>query len=234
MNVFEPSTESGRHNPSNPPQFKVAVRGFDRQEVTAYVQTLSAQLEDERQYAEQAERSIAQMQLEMAAAKGQSPSFEQLGVDAAKVLEQAGHSAELLVEEAEGRGKAIVEDAEAQAAELLAAAEQRAEQVRSSTLKETRQTLDEARDAADQMRREAHEERAQVSGETERLRSFHDSTLERLYEVRHELTALLGVPEPEEETAEDVAEDVAEDSAEPAGDGAEPAGTPEPAVTQRR
>jgi cell division septum initiation protein DivIVA len=232
MSVFEPSTESDRHYPSDAPQFRVAVRGFDRQEVAAYVQELWAHLEDQRQRAEQAERTIAQLQLEMAAVKSQSPSFEHLGVGAAKVLEQAGHSAELLVDEAESRGKAIVEDAQAQAAELLAAAERRAEQVRSNTLKEARQTLDEARAAAERTRRESQEERAQVGAETQRLRSFHDHLLERLHEVRQDLSALLGVPE--DQAAEDqAAEDQAAEPEGPAAS-AEDGGTPELAATQDR
>jgi cell division septum initiation protein DivIVA len=206
MSVFEPSTESDRYNLSEPPPFRVSRRGFDRQEVAAYVQELSAHLEDERQRAEQAERTIAHLQFEMAAVRSKSPSFEHLGVGAAKVLEHAGHSAELLVEEAENRGRAIVEEAEARAADLVAAAEQRAERIRSSTMEEARQTVDEARDAAEGMRREAQEERAQVRAETQRLRSFHDSLVERLHGLRQELSALLGVPEAEVDTPEPAAD----------------------------
>jgi cell division septum initiation protein DivIVA len=215
MSVFEPSTESEHHGPGDVPQFRVAVFGYDRQEVASYVQELSAHLEDERQRAEQAERTIAQMQLEMAAPKSQTATYEHLGVEAAKVLEQAGHSAELLVEEAEGRGRAIVEEARAQAADLVAAAEQRAEQAREDAQRDARRTLNEARDAADRGRREALQEQAEMKAETERLQSLHDSLLKHLGRVRQDLSALLASPEDELRPAADGTEGRTQESAAP-------------------
>ncbi|HZC99611.1 MAG TPA: DivIVA domain-containing protein [Actinomycetes bacterium] len=226
MSVFEPSTESDHRGTGDLPQFRVAVRGYDRQEVAAHIQELSAHLENERQRAEQAERTIAQMQLEMAAVKGQPPSFEHLGVEAAKVLEQAGHSAELLVDEAEGHGKAIVEEARTHAAELVAAAEQRAEQMRKEAHKDAKEALDEARETIDRLQREAQEERAEVTAETERLDSFRDSLLKHLGRVRQDLSALLDVPE-------DEADAPAEDAAEPAA-GVKDSSAPKPAATPGR
>jgi cell division initiation protein len=195
MSVFQPSAEPQYYpSPADAPQFRVAMRGFDRQEVAAYLRELSVHLQDQHQRAEQAERTIAQLQLELTAVKGQAPSFEDLGVGAAKVLEQAGHSAELLVDEAENRAKGIVEEARSQAAELVAAAEQHAEQLRSSASEEAQQTLDGAREATERMRRESREERAGIKLETERLRSFHDGLLERLHGLRRELATVLEPP----------------------------------------
>lgn len=223
MNVFEPSTEPDHHGPGDLPQFRVVVRGYDRQEVAAYVQGLAAQLEVARQRAEQAERTIAQVQLDTPGAKGQ-PSFKHLGVEAAKVLEQAGHSADLLVEEAENHSKAIVEEARAHAAELVAAAEQRAEQLRKEAHREAREGLEEARETIERLQREAEEERAEVTGETERLRSYHDSLVEYLGRVRQDLSAVLGLPE--DETEVDEGEVTAEidggDEASETGAGEEP------------
>jgi cell division septum initiation protein DivIVA len=194
MSVFEPSSEPDRHSSSDAPQFRMVMRGYDRQEVITYIQELWAHMENERQRAEQAERTIVQMQAEAGSARNQTPTFEHLGVEAAKVLEQAGQSAELLVEEAEGRSKAIVEEARAQAAELVAAAEQRAGEQRSSAADDARRELEQAREAAERMRAEAREECADMEARTERLRALHDSLLDHLGRVREDLSALLGIP----------------------------------------
>jgi cell division septum initiation protein DivIVA len=230
MSVFEPSTEPDHYNPGDLPQFRVAVRGYDRQEVAGYVQELSAHLEDERQRAEQAERTIAQMQLEMTAVKSQQPSFEHLGVEAAKVLEQAGHSAELLVDEADSHGKAIVEEARAHAAELVAAAEQRAEQMRREAHTEAREALDEARETIERLQRDAEEERSEVTSETDRLQSFRDSLLKHLGRVRQDLSSVLGVPEDETDGPGDGNAEPADEPAASARDG----NTQEPAATRGR
>jgi cell division septum initiation protein DivIVA len=194
MSVFEPSSEPDRHSSSDAPEFRMVMRGYDRQEVVAYIQELWAHVENERQRAEQAERTIVQMQAEAGSATNQTPSFEHLGVEAAKVLEQAGQSAELLLEEAEGRAKAIVEEARAQAAELIASAEQRADELRTSATEDARVELDQAREAAERMRAEAREEGADMEARTERLRALHDSLLDHLGRVREDLSALLGIP----------------------------------------
>jgi cell division septum initiation protein DivIVA len=230
MSVFEPSTESDHHSQGDPPQFRVGVRGYDRQEVAAYVQELSAHLEDERQRAEQAERTIVQLQLEMTTAKSKPPSFEHLGVEAAKVLEQAGHSADLLIEEAEGQGKSIIEDARAQAAELVSDAEQRADQLRSEAHKEAKQALEETRETLDRMQREAEEERAEVTTETDRLQSFRDSLLKHLGRVRQDLTSMLGLSEDEADALADDTGQPVEERAERAEATAEPAGPAEAAA----
>jgi cell division septum initiation protein DivIVA len=195
MSVFEPGPERDHSGTSEAPQFRMVMRGYDREEVAAYIQELWEHVENERQRAEQAERTIVQMQTETVSAKGQTVSFEHLGAEAAKVLEQAGHSAELLVEEAEARHKAIIDEARAQAAELVSAAEQRAEEMRSSAAEDTRKALEQAREAAERMRLEAREEGAEMEARTERLRSLHDSLLDHLGRVRHDLSVLLGLPD---------------------------------------
>ena len=243
MSVFEPSSEPDRHSSSDAPQFRMVMRGYDRQEVIAYIQELWAHVENARQRAEQAERTIVQMQAEAGSARNQTPSFEHLGVEAAKVLEQAGQSAELLLEEAEGRAKAIVEEARAQAAELIATAEQRADELRSSAAEDARRELDQAREEAERMRSEAREEGADMEARTERLRALHDSLLDHLGRVREDLSALLGIPPdqvapPAEEAPEETAPpEAAEPAAAEAAEGeaetvsmAPESSSPEPAA----
>ncbi len=226
MSVFESGAEPDHHSSSDQPQFRVAVRGYDRQEVAAYIQDLWAHIENERQRAEQAERTIAQMQLEITATKSQTPTFEHLGVEAGKVLEQAGQSAELLVEEAESRGKSLVDEARAQAAELIAAAERRAEEMRSSATEDARRALEEAHEAADRIRREAQEEGAEAKVRTDRMQSLHDSLLDHLGRVRQDLSALLGMPDEQAaadrpgERAEAEAETESQSEAETSGEAA--------------
>jgi cell division septum initiation protein DivIVA len=195
MSVFEPGAEPDHHTSSDPPQFRVAVRGYDRNEVAAYVQELWAHLENERQRAEQAERTIAQLQAEATTSKSQTPSFEHLGVEAAKVLEQAGQSAELLLEEAEGRRKAILDEARTKAADLVAEAERRAERLRTDATENARKALEEAHEAADRIRREAEEESTEAKARTDRMKDLHDSLIEHLTRVRQDLSALLGLSE---------------------------------------
>jgi cell division septum initiation protein DivIVA len=195
MSVFEPGAEPDHHTSSDPPQFRVVVRGYDRNEVAAYVQELWAHLENERQRAEQAERTIAQMQAEATTSKSQTPSFEHLGVEAAKVLEQAGQSAELLLEEAEGRRKGILDEARTKAADLVAEAERRAERLRTDATEDARKALEEAHEAADRIRREAEEESTEAKARTDRLEDLHDSLIEHLTRVRQDLSALLGLSE---------------------------------------
>src|SRR6266516_3916594 len=221
MSVFEPDTTDRSRDATELPNFPVVLRGYDRQQVTAYVEELGANLEGERQRADQAERHMAQMQLEISSARNQPPpTFEHLGAQAARVLEQAGMSAERLVEEAQVRADGIVADAEAQSSDLvdaaeqqaeqldreaaqrlaeagrqrdrmLAAAEHDAEQVRAGADADARRMLAEARTLAERIRREAEEERAATEAEADQLQDIHDSLLRHLSQVHGELGDVL-------------------------------------------
>jgi len=221
MSVFEPDTTDRSRDATELPNFPVVLRGYDRQQVTASVEELGANLEGERQRADQAERHMAQMQMEISSARNQPPpSFEHLGAQAARVLEQAGLSAERLVEEAQVRAESVIADAQAQASDLVDAAEQQAEQldreaglrlaeagrqrdrmlsaaehdaeqVRAGADADARRMLAEARTLAERIRREAEEERAAIEVEADQLQDVHDSLLRHLDQVHGELGGVL-------------------------------------------
>jgi DivIVA domain-containing protein len=169
MSVFQPDAASGPRIASPQPAFKVARRGYDPQEVDAYVAELIARLEETGARADLAERSKAKIEAEIASLKEQPPTFERLGVDMAEVLEQAGRSAELLVEKAQTRSGNIVKEAEAHAAELVKSAEAKAAELDATA----RQRL------------------ADVRAETEQVREFRDGLAHHLGRVRADIDALL-------------------------------------------
>src|SRR5262245_42611657 len=151
MSVFEPQDTAGSAAETgiDPPDFPIVVRGYDRQRVNAYLQSMVSRLAAERDRATQAEK---------AAANNQPPTFEHLGAEAMKVLELASHSAELLIAQAKARGETIIEEAEGQAADLFEEAKQRAERLHAAA----RGTLSEAADERDRILGEAREEGAQI------------------------------------------------------------------------
>ena len=169
MSVFQPDAASGPRIASPQPAFKVARRGYDPQEVDAYVAELIARLEETGARADLAERSKAKIESEITSLKEQPPTFERLGVDMAEVLEQAGRSAELLVEKAQTRAGTIVKEAEAHAAELVASAGAKAAELDATA----RQRL------------------ADVRAETEQVREFRDGLAHHLGRVRADIDALL-------------------------------------------
>jgi cell division septum initiation protein DivIVA len=203
------------------PEFPVALRGYDRQQVDTFLRDLSIRLTAERRRAEQADRAGAQMRAELAGLRNQPPpSFEHLGAEAGRVLEAAGTSAKLLVDEARHRGQAIYEEAEGQARELIERAERRAaeveadaretqaaamsererilaeaahavEGVRGRAEDEARSALEHARDAAERTRQKALSEQLTMQAETERLRESRDRMLEYLGRIHTDLGALL-------------------------------------------
>ncbi|HEV8649617.1 MAG TPA: DivIVA domain-containing protein [Actinomycetes bacterium] len=149
-------------------------RGYDREQVDAYVAEAGDRVD-------QAERAKAQLELEVAAVRERRPaSYEQLGAEAAMVLEQAGReaatvleragrSAEMLVEQAQGRARTTVSEAQARAADLIRAAEQQAEQFHATA----RQHLEE------------------VQAETEQVGEFRRGLLHYLGRVRADIDSLI-------------------------------------------
>lgn len=124
--------EQGSPTPSDleigVPEFPVGIRGYDRQQVDAFVQDLTVRLTAERRRAEQSERAVAQLRVELAHLRDNQapPSFEHLGIEAGRVLAQAGNSAKLLIEEAQTRGQEMVDAAESRATAVIERAERRA------------------------------------------------------------------------------------------------------------
>ncbi|HEY4028057.1 MAG TPA: DivIVA domain-containing protein [Candidatus Dormibacteraeota bacterium] len=203
------------------PEFPVALRGYERQQVDTFLKDLSIRVTAERRRAEQAERGAAQMRAELAGLRNQAPpSFEHLGAEAGRVLEQAGTSAKLLVEEARSRGRALVEEAEGQAQDLIERADRRAaeveaeardtladatsererilaeaaiavEEARNQAREDVHNALEQAREAASRTHQKAMSEQARMEAETERLRESRDRMLEYLGRIHTDLGALL-------------------------------------------
>jgi cell division septum initiation protein DivIVA len=131
MSVVEQGSVSASDLEIGVPEFPVALRGYDRQQVDAFVQDLSIRLTAARRRAEQAERVASQLRAELAGVRDNQapPSFEHLGIEAGRVLAQAGNSAKVLIEEAQTRGQEVVDAAESRAAAVIERAERRASEL---------------------------------------------------------------------------------------------------------
>jgi cell division septum initiation protein DivIVA len=128
MSVVEQGSVTPSDREIGVPEFPTALRGYDRQQVDAFVHDLTIRLTTERRRAEQSERHANQLRAEVATLRESQgpPSFEHLGAEAGRVLAQAGNSAKLLIEEAQTRGREVVDAAESRAAALVERAERRA------------------------------------------------------------------------------------------------------------
>lgn len=221
MSELEPAPTSVRDGRVEPAEFPIALRGYDKQRVDVFIKELKGRLEAERRRVELTERTVAQLRHELNAARNQPPpSFEHLGLEAAKVLEQAGGTANLLVEEARARGEAIVHDAEGQAAELILRAEEQAreleaearrtlvgasderdrivaeasaeaEDLRGRAEEDARAALEQTRAVAERLRETARSEQMAMEAATERLRESRDRMIEYLSRIHADLVALL-------------------------------------------
>jgi syndecan 1 len=180
MSVYQGDTEAGRQGTEGPPTFRMVRRGYDPAEVDAYMPQLMARLEEAVGLYAKAEQARAELQRQVTNLREGSPSFEQLGGEAAALLQEAGRSAEQLVENARRRADTIIEKAQ-----------QQAEQVRTDVAAEARKALEQAREVADHIRAEAEQERAAVVSETEQVRGFRDGLLDDLSRVHGEINGLL-------------------------------------------
>ena len=178
--MYQQDAEANQHNDEAPPAFRVVRRGYDREEVDAYIPQLRARLEEAVGLYAKSEQSRAELQREVANLREGSPSFEQLGGEAATLLQEAGRSAEQLVENARRRAETIIEKAQ-----------QQAEQTRQDVANEAQKALEQAREVADHMRREVEQERAEIFSETEQVRDFRDGLLDDLSRVHGEISGLL-------------------------------------------
>jgi DivIVA domain-containing protein len=180
MSVYEQDTEAGQDNAEGPPSFRVVRRGYDRDEVDAYIPQLVARLEEAVGLYAKSEQSRAELQREVSNLREGSPSFEQLGGEAAALLQEAGRSAEQLVENARRRADTIIEKAQ-----------QQAEQIRTDVEGEAQKALEQAREVADHIRAEVEQERTALFSETEQVREFRDGLLDDLGRVHGEISGLL-------------------------------------------
>ena len=225
MGVYQRDTESGQRNP-NPeetPAFQMVRRGYDREQVDAYIPQLVARLDEAVDRYAKAERARAELEREVVGLReNASPSFEQLGAEAATVLGEAGRSAGQLVETARRRADLIVEEARKQA-----------DQVRADVAGEAQAVLAQAREVADHIRQEVEQERAALLAETDQVREFRDGLLDHLGRVHGDISELLErTRKHRDETTglDGIAGRPAEPAAEPtdAGKAAEPVQLGEP------
>jgi DivIVA domain-containing protein len=174
------TVEVGQYNGEGPPAFRVVRRGYDREEVDAYFSQLAARLREAVDRYATAERARAELQAEVTSLRERAPSFEQVGGEAAALLQEAGRSAEQLVENGRRRAETIIEKAQ-----------QQAEQLRTDVTAEAQRALRQAREVAEQIRREVEAERSAVVRETDQVREFRDGLLDDLGRVHGEISGLL-------------------------------------------
>lgn len=204
------------------PAFAQVFRGYDKDSVDVFVRVIGQRLATERQRGDRAEAVAHQLREELATAGRESapPSFENLGAEAAKVLETAGQSATVLLGEAKLRAAALIKEAEDKAAAILEAAQQRsdeadvkakqtlaevdgernrvldaarehAERTRAEADEAARTTREEAQRTIERQHRQALEERNSVEGDIERLRDYRDRIRTHLAQVHGDLATLL-------------------------------------------
>ena len=187
MSAYQPdpgtsqhTAEAGQHNSQGPPAFRVVRRGYDREEVDAYFSQLAARLNEAVDQYATAERVRVELQGEIVSLRERAPSFEQVGGEAAALLQEAGRTAEQMVENARRRSDTIIEKAQ-----------QQAEQLRDDVTAEAQRVLEQAREVAEQIRAEVEAERAEVVEETDQVRAFRDGLLDDLGRVHGEISGLL-------------------------------------------
>lgn len=173
-------TEAGQHNAEGRPAFRMVRRGYDRDEVDTYFSQLAARLREAVDQYARTEQARAELEGEVTRLRERSPSFEQVGGEAAALLQEAGRSAEQLVDNGRRRAETIIEKAQ-----------QQVEELRADVTNEAQKVLEQAREVAEQIRREVEQERAAVASETDEVREFRDGLLDDLGRVHGEISGLL-------------------------------------------
>ncbi len=129
----------------------------------------------------QAERARAELEREVSSLR-EGSSFQQLGGEAAAVLQEAGRSGEQLVDMDKARRRAET---------IIDKARQQAEQLRAEVTSEAQKVLAQAREVPDQVRREVEQERAALQAEREQVRELRDGLVGDLGRVHGAISALL-------------------------------------------
>ena len=193
MSMDQGDAKARQHSPEEPPDFRVVLRGYDRGEVDDYLPQLMARLSEAVDRYAHAERAQAELEREVRSLR--EGSFQQLGGDAAAVLQEAGRSGEQLVERARRRADSIIQKAQKQA-----------EQVRAEVTSEAQRALAQAREVAEQLRREVEQQRAAVVSERQQLRELHDGLVADLRRVHGQISGLLARTDPPPEQAPSAAD----------------------------
>ena len=180
MSTYQPDAQARGPDAEGPPTFRVVRRGYDRDQVDVAFAQLAARLQQALDQSAEGEQVRAALQHQVTSLQQRSSSFEELGGEAAAVLQEAGRSAEQLVDNARRRAETIIEKAH-----------QQAEQVRTDVTNEAQKVLEQAREVAEQIRQQVEQERAAVVSETDQVREFRDGLLNDLSRVHGEITSLL-------------------------------------------
>jgi DivIVA domain-containing protein len=212
MSVVEQGSPTSSDLEIGVPEFPVGIRGYDRQQVDAFVQDLTVRLTAERRRAEQSDRMVNQLRMEVANLRDNQapPSFEHLGIEAGRVLAQAGNSAKLLIEEAQTRGQEMVDAAESRATAVVERAERRAAELeeeaaetvaqamaeRERILTDVAETVAGIRDHAEEQARTALQHAQEAAERTLQRAGAEQSAMrnetERLRESRDRMLDYLG------------------------------------------
>jgi cell division septum initiation protein DivIVA len=213
VSAFEPQQLTG--SKVDLPDFMVVLRGFDRRQVEVWAKEVAAQIDQERQRGDEAEKRLYRLEMEKGA-----PSFTSLGTHVAGIIEEAGRSAENMLADAADRAQEAIDAAEEEAGEIIKAAEHRAgeieqaarqaadehraegvrveeearaasEAMRAQAEHDARTVLEEARDATDLIWQEAERERVAVESEAIRLETLRHRSLEQLGRMYGHLESVL-------------------------------------------
>lgn len=185
------------------PRFETTLRGYNKDQVDTFVRVQAGQLTEEQRRAERAETASAQLQRQLEAIKRKDkPTFEELGAEAARIIQNAGQSAEAIANAARGRAAEIVEEAEKKAAQLLeeaakrvAQADEGAKRTAAEAAAQREKTLAAAQAEAKRVRDAAAGEQRKVQAETSRISEGQERMRSDLDRIRGEITKLLDAPE---------------------------------------
>src|SRR5829696_7812735 len=106
MSVYERDTEAGQGNAAGPPTFRMVRRGYDRDEVDAYIPQLVARLE------------------------------EAVGLYAEQLVENARRRADTIIEKAQQQAEQVRGDVEGEAQKALEQAREVADHIRAEVEQE--------------------------------------------------------------------------------------------------
>jgi DivIVA domain-containing protein len=175
MSVYQPEAEAVRAGVEGPPAFRVVRRGYDREEVDAYIPQLLARLEE---------------------AVGLYAKAEQAQV---ALLQEAGRSAEQLVENARRRAEEIIEKAQQQVeqkrAEVANEARKALEQAR-EVAEHIRREVEEERAAVVSETEQAREFRDGLLDDLGRVHAGISGLLERTRKQRDQALTAGGLADP--------------------------------------
>jgi DivIVA domain-containing protein len=160
--------------------FPVAVRGYERKAVEAYVKRVN--------------RVIAELETTRSPQAAVRHAVERVEEQTRSVLEEARNSAEKITTTAQGEADEIVAQAKAKAADLVVAASTESDRIRAESDERIAQAkaqaeriVAEAKATAEQHRSESEQKLAKLHEEAEARRTEVEADTATLWDRRHEL-----------------------------------------------